>query len=100
MARLISVALFALLALSACAGSEGGTVEDYVLENVLFADRSVESVSCEEYEDATGLPENISAYDCHLEFSTGARETYCGGVPQGEALIAMFDNGPCRAYFD
>ena len=125
-ARLLCPALFALLALSACAGkeaappsdtraraqtetgSEGGTVaedvlEEYVLEHPRVAVRGPVSVSCEEYGGATGLPE-FSAYDCQIDFGYDARETWCVGtpvgVPQGKAVLKMFTNRGCYAYFE
>jgi hypothetical protein len=99
-ARLLLLALFALLALSACAFSESGKVEEQIRESQertpITVGGSVESVSCEEYE-ANGLPDGLpTPYDCDLEFSNGTRATWCAGLARGDVL-SIFDRQRCSA---
>jgi hypothetical protein len=98
-ARLLFPALFALLALSACAFSESGKVEEQIHKSQerapITAGGTVEAVSCEKY-DASGLPDGLpTPYDCDVEFSSGNRGTWCAGLVQGS--LAIFDRQRCAA---
>ena len=99
MARLLLSSLFALVALSACALSEGGKVEEQIRESQerapITADGSVETASCEQY-DGNGMPDGVpTLYDCELEFSSGNRATWCAGLVQGN--LAIFGEERCSA---